>query len=334
MRAGVALYIHMERLTAAPGRWFRGSRRYNRCRASARPHAHCLRPEHMSHTVTDYSITCLRCNYDLRGLRPSATCPECGLPVEQSTDQRLLRFADPRWGRRLSLGAFLLFLGIILSLFNFGYGFRTPVYELIWNLAWWVGPAALVLVGFWWVTTPDPGGLDAGLNPALRWSVRAAATAHFVMGGWQATWASQHMTDPLPALTDPARMFVLLVLVTSAAAYARWLASRLPNEQLARHARVLMIAIPAVLLAMLPLALIQFVMRGSTQVPIEPGFHAQAWGVDIQPPLAYPAIALMLALLVLLVWGPVLIYRFQQALRHEADLARGRAEAGAQLDDE
>src|SRR5215211_1304756 len=55
---------------------------------------------------------CLRCGYDLRGQPAQGRCPECGLPVRNSTaapDE--LRLAPPRWLGLITCGAALLVAG-------------------------------------------------------------------------------------------------------------------------------------------------------------------------------------------------------------------------------
>jgi hypothetical protein len=49
--------------------------------------------------------TCLRCKYGIENLKPTDPCPECGGPLDQSLDPRLLRFAPPTIINRVRRGA-------------------------------------------------------------------------------------------------------------------------------------------------------------------------------------------------------------------------------------
>lgn len=55
------------------------------------------------------SLACIGCTYDLRGLEPSAVCPECSTPVAESLDPDRLIFADRAWLRSLNIGMLVSF---------------------------------------------------------------------------------------------------------------------------------------------------------------------------------------------------------------------------------
>lgn len=57
---------------------------------------------------------CRRCNYDLRGSDQSELCPECGESILRGDDAKLLKYAAPRWLRRIKWGAAIHALGLIL----------------------------------------------------------------------------------------------------------------------------------------------------------------------------------------------------------------------------
>jgi hypothetical protein len=60
-------------------------------------------------------ITCNHCGYNLRGLFPEGNCPECGESIARSLRGNLLRFADPRWLRRVHLGLGVIFYTVVIG---------------------------------------------------------------------------------------------------------------------------------------------------------------------------------------------------------------------------
>jgi hypothetical protein len=61
-------------------------------------------------------LACLKCSYNLRTLAVDSLCPECALPVARSIRGDLLKHADPRWVRKLTDGAELLFIAALAPL--------------------------------------------------------------------------------------------------------------------------------------------------------------------------------------------------------------------------
>lgn len=112
-----------------------------------------------------FNTPCRRCGYDLRGLRESGNCPECGTPVGRSVMGDLLRFADPVWLRKISGGLSILLWLILLQILAWcltsgvssgtrGTGAGNALATVVSLLL-----SALSLVAIWKITTPDPSGL-------------------------------------------------------------------------------------------------------------------------------------------------------------------------------
>lgn len=57
---------------------------------------------------------CVKCDYELLGLKPDGVCPECGTPVASSTSGPLLRCVPPDQFLRLRIGLPLALLGFLL----------------------------------------------------------------------------------------------------------------------------------------------------------------------------------------------------------------------------
>lgn len=120
------------------------------------------------------SIPCLGCEYNLRGLEPEGRCPECGTPVGRTVFRSRLHFSDPRWLGRLQSGCTWLTIAIILTLCSpntFDPDEVTPG-----ALLWVAIAVAMMFVGAWRLTSPEPGIAPKAGN-AERTIVIRAVTA-------------------------------------------------------------------------------------------------------------------------------------------------------------
>jgi len=101
-------------------------------------------------------IPCVSCGYNLRGLKRSGVCGECGEPIRYSLAGSDLACGAPEWVARLRSGTATLAL----------------------TLPWlWFPPAWLAFsYGLWRVSAPDPGRVQAG-GEAFRSLARAILCA-------------------------------------------------------------------------------------------------------------------------------------------------------------
>ncbi len=88
--------------------------------------------------MLDRDVTCLNCGYNLRGINPAGTCPECGMSISIALREDHLQDAPEPWRRTVRLGTALVCLGTLISF---------PLLN--------IGPL-LAAIGFWLVTVRQP----------------------------------------------------------------------------------------------------------------------------------------------------------------------------------
>lgn len=137
-------------------------------------------------TITQ-DMSCLRCGYNLRGLRSDGHCPECGSPVERSLHGDQLRFADPNWLNTLRRGVALMLWNLLIVMVISMLAGLTAVLgapPVVMQLATVIA-AALALAAMYLVTAPEPTESFAGQTVKLRKAVRILAVIAFVGAIWQ-----------------------------------------------------------------------------------------------------------------------------------------------------
>ncbi|MHC4108753.1 MAG: hypothetical protein ACYSTY_11770, partial [Planctomycetota bacterium] len=135
---------------------------------------------------------CVKCGYDLSGLDPGGSCPECGAPVAGALRGDLLSAADPSWLRSVHRGVLLLGIGSLivvlrlplLFLIDYAMGDFLDEVRLFWKVWEFVtGPmaVALLLLGITDVTILDPrlslSDQPIGLRRLTRWTAAVALIA-------------------------------------------------------------------------------------------------------------------------------------------------------------
>lgn len=121
-------------------------------------------------------VDCRQCKYNLRGLDAKSRCPECGISIGWSLHGDFLRYSDPAWVKELSNGTLWLItsilVGITASLFASSIVGDTgqAIFQLIGS--------GIGLIGYWKLTTPDPGYPE--LNPI--WNIRQMTRILAVLG--------------------------------------------------------------------------------------------------------------------------------------------------------
>lgn len=269
----------------------------------------------------DEGLRCYHCEYELRGLLPTAECPECGEPIAESTHSELLRHADSTWVLNLARGAAYVFWGGLLSNMRMRWGSPNATLEVGSLVVTWFVPAVVALVGWWLLTRPEPDRLASEVEKRQRMLLRLLACAAFVINGWEAVFFSQHLDDPLPpsvSITiDAAYLYLQIFLVGG---FARYLAKRLSDKRLGKQVQIVQWLLGVSYALIGAFSIVQLVLSGPMT---QPASRQETWSVSgirttIESPLAYAALPAVIAMLVAFIWSFVLIGHYKSALRTAA----------------
>lgn len=120
-------------------------------------------------------LSCRHCGYNLRTLSTKVQCPECGTAVGRSVHGDYLRYADPAWVRKLATGAMLLLVAIVLQVLLAGVITGVIIiqdYYPKWTNVINIGINFMGGIGFWLMTSADPGSTEILGRQSLRKSAR------------------------------------------------------------------------------------------------------------------------------------------------------------------
>ena len=224
------------------------------CKYNLRDNASAICPECGTELTVGPTILCVRCRYDLKGLAPDGSCPECGTPTERSFGGDRLSLADPSWLARLvrgqtliTSGICLLVLGMVLAAVALAARagpLSTNTEPIVITMVLYSGvivsAAALLSTGLLLATTQDPSMRGFERTYSSRILARYGLVAQVVFVGL----ALAIDALPLSFLTRvPARTALLLLAVVSATisivSLLKWLGSRamlVPARRLGRRA--------------------------------------------------------------------------------------------------
>jgi len=221
---------------------------------------HALDPAPPEPTLVPRGRICPGCAYDLSGLASDGLCPECAGPIERALKGPLLRFASDEVLARLHLGVVLVLAGTVAQLLMLVLGIVASVgaamsgsssavrsVEVIAAIGS-TGVSVAVLIGWWLVSTPDPGVAARWDAPRLRRWVRITAAVQIGASVLSlfGTLARATPTGSLGIALVIGIAVTLLALAAWVAAffvqmlYIRWLARRVPNLRVVKWAEMLM----------------------------------------------------------------------------------------------
>lgn len=195
-------------------------------------------------------IPCRRCGYNLRGLAPAGTCPECGTPVGRSLIGDLLRYCDPRWVTQVSEGMSVLMLAVMAALvggcvlgiaLGAANAFSGPVFtgQGLAHQGLRILVAVLALLGAWRCTLPEPGRPTTERDPRSRRLAGAFLVAALGLLVFEAV-ISQGLPVSARSVLGSVQSGVAACGYVALLAYAQTLAMRIPDEQLTRQTRTVM----------------------------------------------------------------------------------------------
>lgn len=291
---------------------------------AAHPHVHATRADNPARDDDgrlDTDLTCIQCEYNLRGQLPEGTCPECGAPVAESMRSDRLSQANPHWLRKLRRSTTWLMLGgfsvLLFSCFNggswavfTGSGSLPRLIGLAVNFA----QAALFCIGYWLLTEPEPGVLRPRLSrPITRWTM---------IPGYALSIPAllfEFAQDPVLIISYRVLQIVSGVAVfagfCASLIYLRHLARRIPHTGLAKQTSIVIWGSLSTMLAVVPAVAILIIFGDDL------AFGGQAeLALFIVCPIA-------LAVLTFFIWWLVLISVYSRSFDRAVKASRNRIRA-------
>lgn len=183
-------------------------------------------------------LTCRRCGYNLRMLKADAQCPECDAAVSLSMQGDYFKFAEPDWVETLASGINWIILGSALTILgsitlSFAIAFaRLPFF---YNQVFTTALSLITTIGFWRVTTPDPGKKETSSFNA-RVLTRYWTSIGLLISPWM-----QYAMLTIPAVQVAASLAMAPLGIIGTIAmfkYARQLAFGVPDPAMARGFRI------------------------------------------------------------------------------------------------
>lgn len=257
-------------------------------------------------------VVCRHCKYNLRGLDIQSRCPECGISIAWSTHGDFLRYSDPAWVKELSNGTLWMISAILVGIAAFLFassivgGTGKVIIQLIGS--------GIGLVGYWKLTTPDPGYPE--LNPIwnIRQMTRILAVLGFLGMALKLTTSLTFSSNDAIFIASSAFSIALMLMGSIAAlllfVLIRGFANRIPDHDLANQTTVVMwgtICSYAVILIGALLALLSYASGSGDMLSVG------VFGIF--------GCAGLIGIVIFWIWWIVLLFKYRTALDAAVDVA-------------
>jgi hypothetical protein len=218
--------------------------------------------------IAPESAVCLQCGYALRGLDTTRNCPECGAPIRNSLMGNLLEFSSKEYVGNLHRGVLLIlvatlaqlvlgFLAIIalvvLMTITFSPGAAPPFNQAtieLWTSVLTLPLTAVILLGWWLFSAPDPAIVGAERGQTPRTIIRITVAIMAALSVADLVVKSTAMPGMSGDLMSAGAALVIgiagVVQFFASVLYVRWLAPRIPDVALYEKTRKYMWLLPLI----------------------------------------------------------------------------------------
>ncbi len=277
----------------------------------------------------DIDLSCVQCEYNLRGQLPEGSCPECGLAVAESMRSDRLSQADPRWLSSLRKSTTWLILGgfsyILMGCLNGSFRNSPSDADLLAILMLGINVLQNLsfCVGYWLLTDPEPNAYrNSTARQLARWT---SVTGHgLAIPALLLMLVNANTLVAVAGLVYLASFTATFIGFCAALVYLRQLARRVPSRSLARQTTTVLWGWIITLATMvLGFVLLIFTNITGSQSPVS---TISLIGMVFCP--------LAIAILVFLIWWIVLISHYSKCFEQALKAARRNARSAHQADED